>query len=342
MSELRQDRTTGAWAIIAPERGLRPHETSDRDRRPDALPDFDPACPFCPGNEAQLPGILAETPGKGSFGWQVRVVPNKYPVVQSPPVPVSTGVADHQTMAAAGHHEVVIESPRHDADPAWMSDDDMAALVLVCRQRFTELIARPGIGTVVLFRNHGAAAGASLRHPHSQLIALAMTPPRLQSIADWMRQCRESAGQCVTCAELAFETADGTRIVEETPSFVVLAPFAACVPFEVWLVPKRHQASFAEIEDTECADLGRLLRNTLQRIKTAHGDPPYNFVVESFDIEGGDAPHAHWRLRIAPDLVRWGGFELGTGVPINPSSPEKDAQVLRAISPAPIDQARAR
>jgi UDPglucose--hexose-1-phosphate uridylyltransferase len=145
-----------------------------------------------------------------------------------------------------------------------------------------------------------------------------------------MKQYWQGEGRCVTCDELALEIADDRRIVESTPCFLALVPFAAAVPYEVWLVPKRHQSSFAEINEAECVDLGRLLRNTLRWLKSAHNDPAYNFVVESFDMSDRDAPYVHWRLRIAPNLVTWGGFELGTGVPINPSSPEADAMVLHA------------
>ena len=329
MTELRQDRTTGAWVIIAPERGLRSPESSSRPDQGGRPREFDPACPFCPGNETRLPGILAEIPAKGSPGWQVRVVPNKYPMAQHA-APVPSLHEHHVAIGSDGWHEVVIESPRHDADPASMSDDNINVLVSTYRQCFAELIARPGIETVVLFRNHGAAGGASLDHPHSQIVALAMTPPRLRFMADWMRRCWEETGRCVTCDELQIESADGRRIVEETGSFLALVPFAANVPFETWIVPKRHQASFVEIERAECAEFGPLLRSTLQRLNSVHGDPPYNFVVESFDTLERDRPHAHWRLRIVPNLVTWGGFELGTGVPVNPSRPEADAEVLRS------------
>lgn len=331
MSELRQDRTTGAWAIVAPERGVRPHHAWHRCASGQALCAFDPNCPFCPGNESQLPRILAEIASPEPPGWRVRVVPNKYPIVQPGAAPAQAGAQPHRTLPSFGHHEVVIESPRHDADPASISVEDFGAAVTLFHRRFIDLLARPGIETVVMFRNHGPAGGASLRHPHSQLVALGMVPPLLRSMIDWADQCFAESGRCVTCEEINIERADGSRIVEETPFFVAFAPFAASVPFEVWLVPRRHQASFSELEESECADFARLLRRTLQRIKSVHDDPPYNFVVDSFDAASNHAS-VHWRLRIAPDLVTWGGFELGAGVPINPSSPEKDAEALRAIT----------
>lgn len=334
MSEFRQDRTTGAWVIVAPERGLRPTDSARAGLHPRAVPSFDPACPFCPGNEAKLPGILAEIPSARPPGWRLRVVPNKYAVATPQAAPVWKIEGPHVILPSHGYCEVVVEAPRHDADLVSMSTDDIVALVAAYRRRFTELKARSGIASVILFRNRGRASGASLAHPHSQLIALGMPPPRLLAIAAWMRQAWEKTGRCVTCAELELEIAEGSRIIEETNAFVALAPFAAALPFEIWLVPRRHQASFVQLSEAEGADLGVLLRHALQRLKSARGDPPYNFVVESFDGMDGPGDFAHWRLRIAPGLATWGGFELGAGIPINPSSPEADARILRAVAAA--------
>lgn len=329
MSELRQDRMTGAWVIVAPERGLRPRDAVPLRSGAEAVPPFDPACPFCPGNEAKLPGVLVETRSAQPPGWRLRVVPNKYAVARPEITPADENEGPHRILPVHGYSEVIVEAPRHDADLVSMSTDDIVALVAAYRRRFSELIARPGIAAVMLFRNRGEASGASLLHPHSQLIALGMIPPRIRAMAVSMREAWERTGRCATCAELAFELAANERIIEETETFVALAPFAAALPFEMWLVPRRHQASFIQLSDAEAADLGILLRRSLRRLKSAQHDPPYNFVVESFDAMDATGHFAHWRLRIAPSLATWGGFELGTGIPINPSSPELDARVLR-------------
>lgn len=334
MSELRQDRTTGKWVIIAPERGFRPHVFSSKRSIGQPPTSFDSACPFCPGNEAKLSGILAETPSSGPPGWRSRVIPNKYPEVRPEAIAVRNIRGHHVTMGAHGYCEVVIESPCHDADIVSMSDDDIGSLVSVYRQRSSELTSRVGIAAAVLFRNRGSTSGASLDHPHTQLVALGMMPPRLLSMAAWAREAWMETGRCPTCDELEAESAEGSRIIAETPSFVALVPFASTVPFEIWLVPKRHQASFAEMDDSEGADLGLLLRDMLQRLKSAHNDPPYNFVVDSFERPRPVGAYVHWRLRIVPNLVTWGGFELGTSIPVTPSSPESDAKVLRTIIPS--------
>jgi len=330
MSEIRQDPTTGAFVIIAPGRGGRPGAQRAPSGADPRLPRFDALCPFCPGHEAELPGIIAETPSGDPPGWSTRVVPNKFPALTPDAVARSAQDPMHTTLAGKGFHEVVIESPYHDADLATMEIAQISDVIATYHRRFCELSQRPGIKAVVLFRNHGARSGASLVHPHAQVIALPLFPPRLQAMASWSSRQGAQLEQCPTCAELARELQIGERIVEESTNFVALVPFAAEVPCEQWLVPKRHAASFGETRETELADLSALLRRALQRLRATHGDPPYSFAIESVPSGADSKPYFHWRLRIAPDLVNRGGFERGAGLPINPSAPEKDAALLRA------------
>lgn len=330
MSELRQDPTTGSYVIVAPERGRRTGAPSTPPRAAARVPSFDERCPFCPGHEAELPGIIAETPAAEPPGWSVRVVPNKFPALSPEVGGQSPAHAGHATLPGHGFHEVIIDSPHHDADLATMPAAQICAAVETYHQRFSELSRRPDIEAVLLFRNHGARSGASLVHPHAQVIALPLVPPRLQALAAWGERQGAQAGHCPTCTELAGETRSGQRLVEESRHFLALVPVAAEVPCEQWLVPKRHHASFAETSAEERADLAALLANALRRLRTAYGDPPYSLAVESPGSARREAAFLHWRLRIVPDLVNWGGFERGSGMPINPSAPEADAALLRA------------
>jgi UDPglucose--hexose-1-phosphate uridylyltransferase len=327
MSELRQDRTTGGWVIVAPQRGARPHARAPGERA-QPRPRFDPKCPFCPGNEAQLPGIVAETAAQDAPGWRLRVVPNKFPAVQLQLPPVVGG--DHTMRPGQGVHQVIIESPWHDAEPATMSAAELNAVVAVYRECSRALLEQDDIETAILFRNYGQRAGASLAHPHAQIIALEFLPPKLAVVDDWARQYHRKNGACAMCQELAIERESGTRIVDENDKFVALVPFAAEHPFELWLVPKRHQASFTALADDALSDFAALLGRALRRLRAALDDPPYNFVVDSAPKSDLSAPHWHWKLRLVPDIATWGGFELGAGLPINPSSPEDDARLLRA------------
>lgn len=335
-SELRQDRTTGRWLIIAPHRRLRPGaeppiaQSSATGRR--LPPPFDHDCPFCPGNETALPGIIAETRIKAPPNWAVRVIPNKFPALNHEATVDARCSEGHRALGGYGFHEVIIESPRHDADLASMTDGDIEAVVRAYRDRSKDLLARPRIEAVVLFRNHGPQGGASLSHPHAQVVALAFVPPTLALAAEWSHRYHHEHGRCPTCDEIAIERDLAIRIVDDTQHFVALVPFASERPFETWLLPKQHQASFTEIDESQLAEFAHLLRRTLSRLHRAQDDPPYNFVIDSAAGVESRSHCVHWRLRIAPTLAMPGGFELGAGIAINPSSPEDDAAVLRAAS----------
>ncbi len=335
MSELRQDRTTGGWVIVAPNRGHRPGAPAKHTDTRRASVRFDPKCPFCPGNERELPAILAETTaGDVGSGWSVRVVPNKYPALE---VPLSAGAPrhpNHDARPGHGFHEVVIESRRHDADLPNLSAPDIDAITATYRARVATLALQQAIEATVLFRNHGGSSGASLTHPHAQIIALSLVPPRLAAMVETGRAYFERNARCAMCDELAFEIATGARVVEDGDRFAVLVPFAAERPFEMWIVPKEHRASFIEIGDDERSAFGQVLARTLRRIETELGDPSYHFVLETAPRNHFTAPYFHWRLRIMPEVVTWGGFEIGTGLPINPSRPEDDAARLRAADMA--------
>lgn len=329
MSEFRQDPTTGVFVISAPQRGARPGAPKTKRRVAEPVPRFDERCPFCPGNEGQLAAILGETAAKDPPGWSVRIVSNKFPALVPEPSAAAPTDAAHTVLAGFGFHEVIIESPRHDADLTTMGMDEIAGVLATYQSRFNELSGRPNVAAVVLFRNRGTQSGASLIHPHAQVLALPIVPPKLQAMADWGAHRGRETGRCPTCAELEREIAIGERIVEESRSFVALVPFAAQRPCEQWLVPKRHQASFCETTEEELADLAGLLRRALQRLDAAQGDPPYNFAIESASPAAADARYTHWRLRIVPENVFSGGFERSAGMTLNPSDPAADAALLR-------------
>lgn len=329
MSELRQDVTTGDWVVIAPERGKRPGEWVPKDKTADKLAAYDAACPFCVGNEELLPAIIAETPSDGPSGWRTRVVANKFPAFSPDPNESYRTQGIYSTRMSSGHHEVIIETPRHDADITNMSHDEVAVIISTYRERCVALASRTRFGYVILFRNHGKSAGASLRHPHSQVIALTVASPR-QRLTDKLAQDHfQNTGLCICCELLEFEKLETIRVVRENSAFIAIVPFAAASPFELWIVPKRHQASFAEIMLSEQAELAEMLRQLLNAYRIVLGDPPYNFVIVSGPIDEVAAPHRHWRLRMVPNLVKPGGFELGTGLSINPSAPEEDAASIR-------------
>lgn len=328
MSELRQDRITGRWVIIAPHRGRRPNAGATS-RQPQTRSPFDPHCPFCPGHEDRLPAIISEIAIEPTPGWAVRVVPNKYPALQTNVDAAGLNDAGHLARDAYGWHDVIIESPRHDADLASMSDAEVEAAVLAYRDRSRHLLVQPGVETVSVFRNHRKRGGASLAHPHAQVIAVGVVPPNFNDLEQHGRAYHSAHGRCATCDEIDAECGTGVRLIEETPHFAAAVPFAATMPSEICIMPKRHQASFSNLEEPELREFARLLRRALDRLRRVHNDPPYNFIIESATRANLSAAFVHWRLRIMPNLTMPGGFELGTGLAINPSSPEADAAALR-------------
>jgi len=288
---------------------------------------YDPSCPFCPGNEARLPPVIAERTGSTTSGWQTRVVPNRFPIVgpsETVPIDVLTN--------GYGLHEVIIETPRHNADLTDLSFPAVQAVVETWFGRFCSALAVPGVETILVFRNHGPAAGASLRHPHSQLVALPIVPPKLATALAWARSHRDHAGECVTCCEQALELEAGERVVEVTKEFSVLVPFAATSPFEQWIVPRRHMPSFKNVTAKERAALAGAIQRALLRFKAVAGDAAYNLAIEPGSPDPADKVAAHWAVRIVPDVTIPGGFEMLSGIKVNPSSPEEDAQLLRDCS----------
>ncbi len=331
MSEYRQDCSTGEWVIVAPGRAARPHQTDEASHGHAEAPDeFDPACPFCPGNEDQLLGILDEVSGDELATWRVRVVPNKYPALEAGRgAPVALDEAG-LALEGFGRHEVIVETPRHDEALEDLPKAHFAAVVETYWRRFRETIAVPGIRGAVIFRNHGPHGGATLAHPHSQLVASALPLPGLTGAANWGRSVHAVRGTCATCGEIHRELRDGSRVVEENERFVVLVPFAPKSPCQQWILPRRHQASFAEAGEAARAELAEVLQRALRRQRSALGNPGYNYAILSGAGTGEEAEFMHWGLRIVPSLTSPGGFELGGGLAINPSSPEEDAALLRA------------
>ncbi|MDD3800393.1 MAG: hypothetical protein PHE36_14575, partial [Novosphingobium sp.] len=326
VSEFRQDPTTGEWTIIAPARGLRPHEPKTGGGTPDAPPaDYDPACPFCPGNEHMLPPLVEEKAHEGRpGGWYTRVVPNKFPILAQ-----DEGWPDDPLAGGYGRHEVIIETPRHGADLPDLHPDEALAVIDTWQGRFRAALALPGIEAVILFRNRGKGAGASIAHAHSQLVALPMVPPRLavahaHALAHW-----EDHRGCATCDYLRRERETGERVVEHSGPFAVLVPFAQQAPFEQWIVPRDHRPLFGQEGAEERRALAGAIQRAIRRLKAVAGDVAYNLALEPGSPEARHEPATHWKMRVIPDLVTPGGFEMVSGLSVDPGSPEADVSRLR-------------
>jgi len=332
-SEIRQDKTSGRWVIIAPTRGKRPSDFRRHKEGRESQPIHDPRCPFCAGNEQTLPGIIMESSLPGQTGWQTRVVPNKYPAL-TPEADASRyrrGI--YLAMPGYGRHEVIIESPLHNQDLATMSPAAVATVIETYHRRYVEVMKERNNLMAIVFRNHGIRAGTSLLHPHSQLMVTGIVPQWVRWRENEAQDYFDEWGRCVYCDILAFEARDRQRVILENTSFLAFVPFAAEVPFEVWLVPKRHQADFGRISDEEKKDLTSALRDILARLCRKLDNPDYNYMINTSTRHQTEQPQLHWFLQLQPRLTTQAGFEIRTGMHINPSVPEEDAAYLNEASP---------
>jgi len=339
MSELRHDPISKTWVIIATERSRRP-----MDFVPSQESTGDGAfCPFCEGHEDKTPPeiVAVRRPGTepNTPGWSVRVIPNKFPALMIEGTPDRRGIGLYDKMRGIGAHEVIVESPDHNLMIPDMPDDQLHTVVEVWAERLRDLIRDRRFKYILLFKNHLPTAGASLAHPHTQIIATPVTPRAVAMKLESAKAHHQVKERCLFCDLIAQEIEDGSRVVYLDDQFVALAPYASRFPFEVFLAPRRHNHSFVETAPAELAAFGGALRDTLGRLRRALKDPPYNFVLHT-------APNTetiprrshywdklpfdfHWHVEILPRLTKMAGFEWGTGFFINPTPPEVAAEFLR-------------
>ncbi len=329
MSELRKDPVTGRWVIISTERRKRP--TDFRLESVHMLPDG--SCPFCEGHEEMTPRELLaygrNGGGPNTPGWTVRVIPNQFPVLRVEGVLDRQGEGLFDKMNGIGAHEVIIESPTHGETLASMDQYAVEQVLWACRERVQDLKRDQRFRYMIIFKNHGAAAGASLDHSHTQLIALPIVPREVRDEVDGSRSYYQTKERCVFCDILRQEATDGRRLIAENADMVALAPYAPRFPFETWILPKRHQALFEEAPRHEYASLARLLGDILRRMNKALQLPPYNLLIHSAPVVEPAGEYYHWHVEIIPKLTKVAGFEWATGFYLNPTSPEEAAQVLR-------------
>ena len=329
MPELRKDPVVGRWVIISTERGRRPSDFTIEPVRARGS-----SCVFCPGNEAKTPPeILANRPPDSEPnrpGWSLRVVPNKFPALRIEGELEPTGEGLYDRMNGVGAHEVVIETPDHSATLATLSADTVAEVLLAYRERMVDLKKDPRFEYILVFKNHGAAAGASLEHPHSQLIATPIIPIMVSEELTGSAQYYEMKERCVWCDILRQERRSRTRVIAEANGFVALSPFAPRFPFETWILPARHRSAFEETGVDDLRGLAEVLGDFLRRMDRVLNGPPFNFMLHTQPLRDGALEHFHWHLEIIPKLTNVAGYEWGSGFFINPVPPEDAAAALRA------------
>ncbi len=331
MPELRKDPITNRWVIISTERGKRP---SDFGKEPERKKGG--FCPFCVGNEDKTPPEVLvyhdgnnPDPKTGKRPWKLRVVPNKFPALQIEGGLNRQGEGLYDKMNGVGAHEVIVETPNHEETLSTLSAQRVEDVLWAYRDRILDLKKDARFRYILIFKNHGEAAGASLEHPHSQLIATPIVPKRVREEVDGAKSYYDYKERCIFCDIVQQEIRQQARLISENEHFICIAPFAPRFPFETWVMPKIHDASYEDVQKYEYASLARMLKDTLMRLDKVLDHPPYNFVLHNAPFVEEDSKFYHWHLEIMPKLSKVAGFEWGTGFYINPTPPEESANFIR-------------
>lgn len=335
MPELRKDYITDTWVVFSALRSQRPIQA----KSPATVPaDADSPCPFCPGNERLTPPEILAYRDNGRAdgpGWWVRCVPNKYPALTIEGEVKRNVSQTFQSVSGIGAHEVIVETPDHMGKVGDLAEKQISEFLNAYKDRYVDLTGDRRFKYILIFKNHGAGAGASLGHPHSQLIATPIIPRR---IMDELRAAQnfyeETGGTCIYDAVIDDEVEADTRIVLENDAFLVLCPYASRFPFEVWILPKEHEVHFEDMDDRQRRHLAALMKEVFGRMDTLLNDPPFNYYIHTAPCDRRDHRYYHWHVEVTPRLSQTAGFERGTGFYINSVPPEDAARLLREGAPS--------
>ncbi len=341
MPELRKDPITNRWVIISTDRAKRPSDfvRESVEIRGKGI------CPFCYGNEAKTPPEILtygrNGGGANTPGWTVRVVPNKFPALGIEGDLDRTGEGLFDRMNGVGAHEVIVETPDHNGTLAQLGEKALEEVLFAFRDRMLDLKNDKRFRYILIFKNHGDAAGASLEHTHSQLIALPIVPKHVREEVDNSKRYYGEKERCIFCDMIRQEREEGVRVIAETPDFIAFAPYAPRFPFEVWLLPKQHSSSFENNQTPVFASLARTLKDCLMRQEAVLNNPAYNLMLHTSPIGEESNPHYHWHIEIIPKLTKVAGFEWGSGFYICPTPPEESARFLREAHVTVAEPAKA-
>lgn len=324
-SELRQDIASGDWVVIATGRAKRPDVFANIERIKD-----DKGIDEClfenPTESGQEPDVLVYTDRNGE--WSLRVFPNKFPSFSPGNIAKAVSEGPYFSMPGVGFHELVVTRD-HFKQLALMNVLEVAEVFDAYQDRYLDLMNKKNVNYIAIFHNHGKEVGASIAHPHSQIIALPVVAPYVKLELDGAELYHRSNKHCVYCVMTEYESEFKKRVVFENDEFIAFCPFASRAAFEVWVAPKKHSPYFERITDTQKIKLAEVFSMGLGSIYKALNDPPYNFYIHTAPCDGRDYFHFHWHIEILPHTATWAGFELDTGIEISTIQPEVAAEYLR-------------
>lgn len=327
MSEFRQNPITKQWVLIAPKRAMRPDQYKTHSVMA-GEPEHDPKCVFCPGKELQNHELYRYPTGPD---WQIWVIENKFHALDS--MKVYRHKEFYVSRAGHGSHEVVV-TRKHNEPVALQSAATIELSLRTFIARYHLLAEDDAIAYVQIFHNHGRDAGASLIHPHYQIMATPMIPPHVHQEVAGCYHYYQLNKTCIYCDIIAEEQMVKDRVVFETDDFIVLSAYASRKPFETWILPKKHGARFEQMSKGELQNLSYVLKTVLGQLYTKLGDPPLNFYIHTMPIARNqhtmhEEGSYHWHLTVFPRITIWAGFEYATGIPVNPMPPEESTEFLK-------------
>lgn len=341
MSDLRRDPISGHWVVVAPD-----HEPAVQISSFTRFETPTENCPFCPGHESMTGHeILRYQLGNGhptAQPWSLRVIPNRLPILRTEKALEREGIGMFDRVTGVGAHEIIVDSPDHSRVLHEFSEAQVGLMLQAWKERITDLKNDIRLRYISVFRNQGRRAGARLSHPHSQLIATPMIPSGIRLELSGAREYYEYKERCVFCDVFVQEAEEGIRIVSENRGFLAFCPFASRHPFEVWILPRRHQHEFGTVSLEELGDLARVLKQVCTALADSLMDPDINVVLKSAPNPQRRkakwttlAEDYHWHLVVTPRISRATGYEWATGMAVNPTPPEDAAAYLRGVLARP-------
>lgn len=331
MSELRKDPVVDRWVIITDDPALSPNIIDVPIRNDSGV-----SCPFCPANEHLCPPeIMANRLGDShpnDARWNLRVIPNRSPllIIEEDLKRLGEGIYDKVT--GVGANEIIIETPHHGKRQSEMGLDELENLFWAYRDRIIDLKKDGRMRYILIYKNNGEPAGATLEHAYSLLLALPIVPRDIVDEINGARKHFEYKERCIYCDIIRQEIQLEIRIIAETNAFLAIEPFAPRVPFETWIIPKRHSCRFEEIEPKEVGELAAVFKEVFSRLDSALHIPPYNYALHSAPFDNTYDKYYHWHMEIIPRISVQSGLEIGSDLYVHSTMPEDAAAFLRNLA----------
>lgn len=327
--ELRLNPLTREWVVIEKSGIVKPEDFVEK-RPIKELPDHSGTCHFCVGNEDCMPDEIYRV--EGEKGWNVRVVRNGFSRLSEESPLRRWGSGIQRTANSVGLHEIIIETPFHNHSTASMPPDQLKSVIETYKKRLIEIYRDPRVEYVVIFKNSGLLSGTSCEHSLTQMVGIPVTPLQIRDRVEAYMKFHDDTGECLMCRLIREETQDGERIVVETENFISCVPYAAFSPFHLWIFPKRHSGSISDMTQDEMQDLAKILKTTMLKLCHGLGDPDFNYAIKSSSPGNCASTFQHWYMSIVPRISYISGFEIASGMYVNPVQPELSAKFLREIA----------